>query len=281
MENSNKPLCIMSDFHSVYQAIWKVQDKIDEGYRVAILGDCIDRGAFGYKMLLQIYEEYQSGSNLIFIPGNHEAEMYSTLYYVYKRYEKILNKRELENGNRAFTEEDRQSIYDEILEIFEKVSADEDERGSTNGSSHTYFGIVYDIETYKGAAEKFIEVMDWLGSQPLLRIETDIDGKKIALCHASFDMGLYEDFGGQFSLETRLALKEKMKSNSKERNFYESYYERARTCLWYRTDLEKRLVPVRLPTEEEADQIVIGHVSQPNNEIEVKTLKGIRKRKRI
>ena len=77
-QEQSKPLFIVSDFHGVYDAIELVEDKLNnKNRRVVILGDCMDRGNEGMRLLSRIKELIENGESLTYIPANHDYVLYT------------------------------------------------------------------------------------------------------------------------------------------------------------------------------------------------------------
>ena len=256
-----KPLYIVSDFHGIYDAIKLVKDQLNKGKRVVILGDCMDRGNEGIRLLSEIKKMVENGESVLYLPGNHDDNLYSKVRHFVETYR--MNPKEL---------------TDEMVEIFIAFmrTAKFTIHARINGQVQTYNEITEMTKTPEGLKE-FFELMMWLEEQPLLKIETDCDGKKIALGHAAFDMDLYE-------MEEPLTLKSKAKLESDykdlelidadidELDSMDKECKKADACLWYRNPADESVSDfigaVRLPTESEADIIVVGHTPK-QGEVEI------------
>lgn len=261
-QEQNKPLFIVSDFHGVYDAIELVEDKLNKkNRRVVILGDCMDRGNEGMRLLSRIKELIENGESLTYIPGNHD----DVLYTKFKRFIEVYR-----NNKDDITEE-----MVNIVKPFAK-SLKFDGLAKANGQTATYDEIIEMVSTPEGL-KKFFELMIWLGEQPLLKIETDCDGRKIAMGHAAFDMDLYE-MDEPLTLRSKQMIErryEELKSSNPESEAFETIKrkrEKAFACLWYRNpdDVNRMNLNniVRLPDESEADVIVIGHTPK-QEEVEI------------
>ncbi len=258
----NKPLFIVSDFHGVYDAIEVVEDKLEKkNRRVVILGDCMDRGNGGIHLLSRIKELSENGESISYLPGNHDDALYMKFRHFIELYRH--NKR---------------NITEEMVTVFSGYlrAAKYDVFARANGQIPTFNEIIEMTSTPEGLRD-FFELMIWLENQPLLKIETDCDGRKIAMGHASFDMDLYE-------METPLTLYSKSMidkryeelsiSNRDSEEFEEisKKHKKSFSCLWYRNPNDDDTVNlngvVRLPDKSEADIIVVGHTPK-QEEVEI------------
>lgn len=257
-----KPICIVSDFHGIYEAMNLVRKKIREEHeKVAILGDCMDRGNEGMKIMSEIKSMEENDEDIIYIPGNHDDLLYLNFKIVIDEY------RRLKDEDRI-NDEDLKDLGKVIFNIIYRIQ--NELYAKANGLVPTMQEIGCMCATLEGVKD-FLDLMLWLENQPLLRIELDCDGKKIAMGHAAFDMDLYNQ-EELFTLRTK-AQDEEIYGNLKNhasdsQDFFESKKKVAKafTCLWYRNPNDMKDIDfdrtVRLPRVSEADIIVVGHSPQ-------------------
>lgn len=263
-----KPLCIVSDFHGVYEAMDFVRDKINrDNERVAILGDCMDRGTQGMRILSEIKAMEESGKDIMYLPGNHDDMLYL-------RYKNVIdNYRQFKNVNMA---------NDDMLEDFGEViyniarSSKYEPCAKSNGQIRTFEEIEKMCKTIDGTKE-FLELMLWLEKQPILRIEVDCNGRKIAMGHAAFDMDVYNK-KETYNLKDKAEddkVYENLRTNAPDSQEYSDIrtkISKIYTCLWYRNPNENGNYNfnnvVKLPDMSEADIIVVGH-SPRQMEVEI------------
>lgn len=148
----------MSDFHGMKDAMNVVNKYVKEGKKVYILGDATDRGPDGVEILLEIMD-LSKKDKVCYIPGNHDQFIY--------------------NSYRSNDENWKRSVLD-IWTIANKGG---------NGGIPTWSNLESLKETN---LNKFNELMDWLGKQPLQRI-VESNNKKYCLAHAFFDQKLYNE----------------------------------------------------------------------------------------
>ena len=263
-----KPLCIVSDFHGIFEAMDFVRNKIEQdNERVAILGDCMDRGVEGMKVLSEIKSMEESGKDIMYLPGNHDDMLYLRFKSVIESYADFKNTSNLDEYNLEYLRGDiiniiRLSKYG----FYAKV----------NGQLPTLDEILKMCGTLDGTKE-FLELMLWLEQQPILRIETDCDGRKIAMGHAAFDMDVYRE-KKNYCLRDKAetdSVFEELKINapdSQEFCIAKSNISKAYTSLWYRNPNDNGNFDfnnvVKLPNLSEADMIVVGH-SPKQMEVEI------------
>ena len=258
--DQSKPLFIISDLHGVYDAIELVEDKLNKNRRVVILGDCMDRGNEGMRLLSRIKELIENGKSLTYIPGNHDDVLYT----------RFMNFIEIYRNNKREISEEMVNVVKSFIRVSKL-----DELAKVNGQIPTFDEINEMVSSPEGL-KNFLELMIWLGDQPLLKIEKDCDGKKIAMGHASFDMDLYEK--GSFTLHSMEMIKkrcgelESSAPDSEEYRAIKRKRDKAFACLWYRNPEEVNAVNlnnvVRLPDKSEADVIVVGHTPK-QEEVEI------------
>ena len=156
--NNNENFVVMSDFHGMKGAMNVVRKYVEEGKKVYILGDATDRGPDGVEILLEIMD-LSKKDKVCYIPGNHDQFIY--------------------NSYRSNDENWKRSVLD-IWTIANKGG---------NGGIPTWSNLESLKETN---LNKFNELMDWLGKQPLQRI-VESNNKKYCLAHAFFDQKLYNE----------------------------------------------------------------------------------------
>ena len=156
--NNNENFVVMSDFHGMKGAMNVVRKYVEEGKKVYILGDATDRGPDGVEILLEIMD-LSKKDKVCYIPGNHDQFIY--------------------NSYRSNDENWKRSVKD-IWTIA---------NNGGNGGLPTWSNLESLKETN---LNKFNELMDWLGKQPLQRI-VESNNKKYCLAHAFFDQKLYNE----------------------------------------------------------------------------------------
>ena len=82
-DGGDKMIYAMSDLHGCYDKYKKMLEKINlsENDTLYILGDIVDRGKDGIKILLDMMRQ----KNIVPLIGNHDFTAYSVLKYVHKR----------------------------------------------------------------------------------------------------------------------------------------------------------------------------------------------------
>lgn len=267
----SKPLFIVSDFHGVYDVMDLVKSKLIKGNRrVVVLGDCMDRGNEGIHILQEIKALSERGESIMYLPGNHDEVLYSKL----RRFIELYRVHKVKNN---MSEE----MINDFISIFRNVVRTEvrfDILGKYNGQLPTFCEIAKMTEHDEGVFA-FLDLMLWLEDQPLLAIETDCDGRKIALSHAAFDMELYK-LDKPLTLKTKAMIDKRYEEleslsdrNIEEYERIKRLYNKAHVCLWYRnpndTNSRNQNGIVTLPDESESDVIVVGHTPR---QIEVKII---------
>ena len=258
----NKPLFIVSDFHGVYDAIEVVEDKLEKkNRRVVILGDCMDRGNGGIHLLAKIKELSENGESISYLPGNHDDALYMKFRHFIELYRH--NKKE---------------ITEEMVIVFSGYlkAAKYDVLARANGQIPTFNEIIEMTSTPEGL-RNFFDLMVWLENQPLLKIETDYDGRKVAMGHASFDMDLYE-MEKPLTLYSKAMIDKRYEelaiSNRDSEEFEEisKKHKKSFSCLCYINPNDDDTMNlngvVRLPDKTEADIIVVGHTPK-QEEVEI------------
>ena len=117
---------VMSDIHGCYDKYVEMLEKIkfSEGDILYILGDVVDRGANGMKVLLDIAEH----SNIILLMGNHDQEALLLLSQLYKFIEGEVSDELLEvyqmwlsDGGKATVIEFLQLTEDEQVKVLQEI----------------------------------------------------------------------------------------------------------------------------------------------------------------
>ena len=107
IENNNKDVTnqkeyVCSDLHGQYEVYKDIIDKIGENDKLYILGDVIDRGPDGMKILQDIAKRQENGQVEFFV-GNHEYMMIQALFLGNSEVEKIWTSES--NGGKKTKEE--------------------------------------------------------------------------------------------------------------------------------------------------------------------------------
>ena len=107
IENNNKDVItpkeyVCSDLHGQYEVYKDIIDKIGENDKLYILGDVIDRGPDGMKILQDIAKRQENGQVEFFV-GNHEYMMIQALFLGNSEVEKIWTSES--NGGKKTKEE--------------------------------------------------------------------------------------------------------------------------------------------------------------------------------
>lgn len=224
-----KDLYVLSDFHGELEGLNKAIDKVNEGKKVIVLGDAMDRGQYGMEILEHIMNMKQSGKSIEYVPGNHDLFLVETLDEAMRAYEKTGN---IHNFQMLAENHAQMTFY----------------KQSRNGGEPTYKRV---IEMARREPGKLYQIGRWLESQPLLRIEAD-SREKIALGHAAFDTELYKM---NYTLNDYIHEKDPR------------LHDKAEACLWYRTSPEYSRMrgKVDLPSYVQADNIIVGHTPNARN----------------
>lgn len=231
--NNSQTLYIVSDFHGVAKALSNIEKKLKKGNKIIILGDAIDRGKNGLAILYRIQLLTSSNSNIIYIPGNHD-QMFFALFY------DTLIKCQSPNI------EDKINFITDIQQAINIIIQNNYEALKCNGQVVTLKSVISSLDPANPETlDHFINLLNWLGNQPLLRIVEE-DGKKFALGHAGFDITLYQKYQGRFSLKDFATCTDED-------------YLKADACLWYRDYKTKYHNILELPSPEQASEIVVGH----------------------
>lgn len=107
---------VMSDIHGCYDKYVKILEKINfsEGDILYILGDVVDRGQNGMKVLLNIAEH----NNIILLMGNHDQEALLLLSQLYKLIEEEVSD-ELLEAYQIWLADGGSSTVSEFLQLSE------------------------------------------------------------------------------------------------------------------------------------------------------------------
>lgn len=231
-ENSSD-LYIVSDFHGMSNALSNIEKKLKQGKKIIILGDAIDRGKNGLSMLYRIRQLCNSNPNIIYIPGNHDQMFFAFFYDT------------LIKCKDASIEDTVKFIID-ITQTINNLIINNVETLNRNGQIVTLVSVLNSLDSCRPQSlDNFINLLNWLGDQPILKIVEE-DGKRYALGHAGFDITLYKNYQGNFSLKDLATCSD-------------AEYKKASTCLWYKEDKTEYHNILDLPTPEQADEIVVGH----------------------
>lgn len=108
---------VCSDLHGQYEVYKSMIDSIKENDKLYILGDVIDRGPDGIKILQDIADRQESGQVELFL-GNHEYMMLQSLFLEDESVKKIWTS-ENNGGNKTKQDFDQLSIEDKnrIIEL--------------------------------------------------------------------------------------------------------------------------------------------------------------------
>ena len=204
----------ISDFHAMEWPLEKVKDYyLNEYEKIFILGDATDRGENGEgKNGIEILEEIMELSKKY--PGR--------VIYV--------------PGN-----------HDELLYNYAKSGAYFYKHNlEVNGGQET----VRKIEQMKESnPDKFDELMDWLGSQPLQRVHHS-NGKKFVFAHAFFNQKIY-DQNPSFALKDLYHF-----------TFGTKEYKKPGNILWYRKGRSSNFEEVSIAEVPTDAIMVIGHTPE-------------------
>lgn len=185
---------VMSDIHGLYYEFLKMLEKIDftDNDTLYIIGDVIDRGPFGIKLLDYIREN----KNIVLIRGNHEQMMIDAFYAKQKK----------ENNNNLDNTE-----IQELIEIYYDWL--------NNGG-------IYTLEEFnkKNKQEK-INIIKYLENLDNFKI-LKINNQKYLLIHAGIyipdNKNIIDDFFSDFVLQDDkdyISLKKLLEINI-EKNYY-------------------------------------------------------------
>lgn len=86
-KNEEPAIYVCSDLHGEYPTYQTIVKKLKDKDKLYILGDVIDRGPDGIKILQDLMKK--KNNNIEFLIGNHEYNMIKTLYFNDKKAEKI------------------------------------------------------------------------------------------------------------------------------------------------------------------------------------------------
>lgn len=163
---AKKDFVVISDIHSVPEFFEKLKYYVREYENIFILGDVTDRGPSergegGIDMLLDIMDYNKNVNDTEFAKKNNLGN----IYYI--------------PGN-----------HDEFLYNFTKNNSHEAEFLLLSNYGD---GTIEDVEELKEKyPDKFDELVEWLGSQPLQRVYKTEDGYTLYMAHAFFDADIYK-----------------------------------------------------------------------------------------
>jgi hypothetical protein len=144
-----------SDIHGQYEKYMKLWDIVTDEDELYIIGDVIDRGPDGMRILLDVMER----KNVTFLLGNHECMMYSALFW---------------KGDFSSGDLDYSTIYDPT-QWFDIWTRD------NNGGVETYRDY---RNNYEDRGE---DIADFLRNCPVMT-EINLGEKRFVLSHATPDM---------------------------------------------------------------------------------------------
>ena len=222
---AKKEFVVISDIHSVPEFFEKLKYYVREYENIFILGDVTDRGpnygAGGIDMLLDIMDYCKKVNDTEFAEKNNLGN----IYYI--------------PGN-----------HDEFLYDFIKNNSHEAEFLLLRNYGD---GTIEDVEELKEKyPDKFDELVEWLGSQPLQRIYKTKDGYTLYMAHAFFDADIYKT-------KPDLSLSD---AYSKKAKPY--YKDRIEKILWFRIKKDDEYTHNHVPDPLNGKGIeVIGHT--PHN----------------
>lgn len=200
----------ISDFHGEQFAMDKLTEHyLDEYNNIYNLGDITDRGDDGVSMLLQQMELAKKYPNRVhYLPGNHDSFIYG-MYYA--------------------KDAQQRAIYRKNLEY--------------NGGAKT----IQDLENLRiNNPQKFNELMNFLGSQPLQQV-SEFNGKKYCFAHAFFNQTIYNQ-NPNYNLKNYM---NDVNFTDKNKSSSSPYY-----ILWFRKK-KNSYNPADLPSSEYT--MVVGH----------------------
>lgn len=208
--------------------------KKNPNLKVTILGDAMDRGAYGPEILMQIKELSDKG-RVDYLPGNHDLFAYNLL---------------------------KMRQYPDTSQYKGALANLRGNHGDITLNKFANFDRLVIQEINNGNIKKPIsldELVDWLGEQPLQKVVRE-NGHNYALAHAIFDTKLY-NYDSNFNLRKGLQLDiddEKGKNDSNKHDIL----RRFNNILWYReknprTHMSDLSVP-------EGYCMVVGHTPQKN-----------------
>lgn len=144
-----------SDLHGQYEKYMKLWDIVKDDDELYIIGDVIDRGHDGMRILTDIMER----KNFTLIIGNHEAMMYQALFMIPEVTGESFDYNEAYDSDRWF-------------EIWTR---------SNNGGRATYDS--FD----KNYRDREDEIAEFLEKCPVM-VEAEVNGKRFVLTHGMPDM---------------------------------------------------------------------------------------------
>ena len=208
----------VSDFHACRYPLDKVKNHYMNEYgKVFILGDATDRGndgmgSNGIELLIEIMKLCKANPDkVVYIPGNHDEFL---IGYIAKKH----------NLGNNFPLDYLACLY-------------------RNGGENT----LRDLKTLeKDNPDLFLELFNWLGSQPLQRKHVS-NGQEYVFGHAMFNQSLY-DINPNYCLFDYF-------NGSK----YSESSRMAKDVLWFRKDKD-RYNPREMPTSNK--KMIIGHTRE-------------------
>lgn len=235
----DKETIVVSDLHGD-KGKWDILRnmlKSNPTTNLIILGDAMDRGAYGPEILMEI-KEYSDKGRVVYLPGNHDEFAYN--YMEHKK--------------------QNDQIYSEAYKNLKYNGGKETIRKLDN------FDYIVQQQLANGRIEKRItlqELTDWLGSQPIQAITCE-NKQRYLLAHAMFDKELYCT-NSVFCLKDALRLKEKTNRTPNEENIFKKF----QNVMWYRREKQnddslENSVPI-------GAKLIIGHTATKSGEVEKRT----------
>ena len=191
LSKPKKEIFVISDLHGRIDN-WdfvKVKLVAEPESTAIILGDAMDREAFGPEILMEIKDLSDKG-RVAYIPGNHDMFMYNWLAAPAGKQKELARMSLEKNGGKVTMQ--KMSNYNQIMEQ----------------------------ELKSGRISRPIqlnELVTWLGNQPIQRVVKE-NGKLFALAHAIFSTKLYNQ-DPNFNLKKALNLKLQGKDIDTQKEF--------------------------------------------------------------
>lgn len=224
---------VVSDLHSRMDRWEFVKQKMKQNpnLKVIILGDAMDRGAYGVEMLLQIKELSDIG-RVRYVPGNHDEFAYNYL--------RGKTDRKTQNN----------SLYDYGYKSMELNKGKETIQKLQNFDNTVQEALREGLITKRTSIE---ELTEWLGRQPL-QMTAKQGNNSYALAHAFFDPKLYS-YDKNFNLEKAYDMQSAGKNTKNS-----EIISRFKNTLWYREKTQNtHYAPISWP---ERYAMIVGHTPQ-------------------
>lgn len=227
---------VVSDLHGDIVRLNQLQLAIKKNpnLKVTILGDVMDRGAYGPEILLQIKELSDAG-RVDYLPGNHDLFAYNLL---------------------------KMRQYPDSHQYKGGLANLKGNRGEITLQKFANFDRLVMQEMHNGNIKKSIsldELVNWLGEQPLQKVVRE-NGHNYALAHAIFDTKLY-NYDPNFNLRKGLQLDIDDEKGKNDSNMHD-ILKRFNNILWYRENNPRtHMSDLSVP---EGYCMVVGHTPQQN-----------------